>query len=451
MKKGEKHIAFDEFRRYRANEMTAEERNAFEKELQKDPFLAEAFEGMEQLSPEELTLQIHELSAQISSPRKRRKIRFVAAAASILILVSIGILWLQINTHDPVPELTQTEKIEHPAEVQEKQSVPVLTDTNTDVPIAEIAVEPEPDKPQKEEAEREQLTAVPKLPETTPVMPLLEKKEPELVAETIEKEANMPAEALSGRVQGITIQGKDTPQMKSGVVKRVVPDADIRIRGYTTIRSNKTPSTVKVLRGKVISASDKLPLPGASIVENETSNGTVTDIDGNFELPLTDSLSTVTASFIGMETKVISPADSLSAIIELEPDQLALDEVVVVGYGVQKKQSVTGSVTRIGPDLKMENRPAEPVSGYKTYYDYLKTEAILPAGYPSDKAVVKLRMHINAGGAIDSIENLNEADETLVDKAKQIVLNGPDWNPEFSNNKNVDSRVKLRIVFRKEK
>ncbi|MCK3684312.1 carboxypeptidase-like regulatory domain-containing protein [Maribellus sp. YY47] len=452
MKNRKKHIVFDDFRRYRANEMTPDERNAFEKELQKDPFMAEALEGLEQLSPEEMSLQLLELSKQISSPKKKRKIRFVAAAASILILVSIGILWLQISKQDPVPELTQTEKMEHPAAVQEKQTEPELKDTEEELPIAEIEVEPDTEELQQEKTETDKITTAPKPKEAAPVVLPIEKKEPVVVAEALEeKEEELPIEALSGRVQGVTVQSKITPQMKGSVAKHVAPGAEIRIRGYATLQSNPTPPAVKVLKGKVISASDKLPLPGVSIVENGTSNGTVTDVEGNFVLPLTDSLSTVTANFIGMEAKVISPTDSLSSIIELEPDQLALDEVVVVGYGVQKKESLTGSVTKVSPELPTEKLAAEPVSGYKTYYEYLKSEAILPADYPNEKEVVRLRIKLNKKGEIESIENLNHADETLVEKAKQIVLNGPAWKPELLDDKQVDSTVKLRIVFRKEK
>jgi len=246
------------------------------------------------------------------------------------------------------------------------------------------------------------------------------------------------------------LQVESSPLEKSAT-RRLEPNENIRIRGYATIKSTGTPANAKVLRGKVISASDKFPLPGVTIVENGTSNGTVTDADGNFVLPLNDSISTVTANFIGMKPKVISPADSLSSIIELEPDQLALDEVVAVGYGVQMKQSVTGSITKIEPELKTEKLAAEPVSGYKTYNEYLNSEAILPPNYPNDKEVIRLRIQLNGSGEIESIENLNQADETLFEKAKQIVLNGPAWKPELLNNKKVDSSVKLRIVFRKEK
>ncbi|MCE4564568.1 carboxypeptidase-like regulatory domain-containing protein [Maribellus sp. CM-23] len=445
MKKGERHIGFDDFRRYRTNEMTLAERNAFEKELQKDPFMADALEGMEQLSPEEISQHVQELSARIPTPKKSRKIRFIAAAASILILISMGILWLQINQENPVPELTQTKKMELPPEVQKKGDMSLITDTDTTFTINEIEIEPELDEP--EITETDIISIVSKPEKAARVMAPIERKEPKMLAEAFDKEKNQPVEMLTGRVAGVTVQRKDSPKIR-GVAGHVATDDNIRIRGYATVAS---PAKGKTLRGKVISGTDKLPLPGAALTEKGTANGTLTDIDGNFVLPLKDSLSTVTVSFIGMVSKEISPADSLNATIELDEDMLALDEVVVVGYGTQKQQNLTGSVTEVSPAPQSQKLAAEPVSGHKAYREYLNREAILPPSYPEDKVVIKLHINFNRNGVIQSIENLNQADETLFAKAKQIIIDGPAWNPELVNGEKVDSSVKLRIVFRKEK
>ena len=446
MKKGEKHIGLNDFSRYRANEMTADERNAFEKELQKNPFMADALEGMEQLSPEEISQLVNELSARISKPKKSRKIRFIAAAASILILVSIGILWLQINQHNPVPEVTQTKKMELPPEVQKKGDLSPLTDT--ELSINEIEIEPQLDEP--EITATDIVPIVSKTEKAARVMAPIEKKEPKMLAEALGKEKNQPVEMLTGRVAGVTVQRKDTPKIR-GIVSHVATEDNIKIRGYATVAAQRPPTRGKTLRGQVISGTDKLPLPGVSLTEKGTANGALTDIDGNFVLPLKDSLSTVTVSFIGMVSKEISPADSLNAIIELEEDVLALDEVVVVGYGTQKQQNLTSSVTEVSPASQSQKLAAEPVPGYKTYREYLNTEAILPPNYPEDKVVIKLLINLNRNGAIQSIENLNQADETLFEKAKQIIADGPAWNPELVDGKKTDSSVRLRIVFRKQK
>lgn len=91
------------------------------------------------------------------------------------------------------------------------------------------------------------------------------------------------------------------------------------------------------------------PVIGASILEKGTTNGTITDFDGNFTLNVAPG-ATLVISYIGyknQEMKVI-PGKSLNII--LQEDTETLEEVVVVGYGVQKKSDVTGSVTSVGKE-----------------------------------------------------------------------------------------------------
>ena len=446
MKGNNKHIDFEAIRRYRADEMTPEERNAFEKELQKDSFLAEAFEGMEQLPPEEIAQHIRELSSQVSSPKKNDKFRFAAAAASVLILVSIGILWFQIQKENSVPKVTQAEKIESPSEVQEKEPItvqpePVRVVTKTDLKKLQ---------PLQAKVETKKALKTTELAEMSPKILPIEKKEPEVAAnvqEETETELEL-AEALTGKVQGIMVDSKDL-QLTKSATNQAKPDGNIRIRGYAKLDSDKTIVTTKTLRGKIISAADKMPLPGVTLAEKGSSNGAITDVEGNFELPLIDSNSTVVVSFIGMESKEISPADSTTAIIELEPDQLALDEVVVVGYGVQKKESVIGSKTLVETENQLRLEQAAPLGGYKELREYLGKNALLPNDYPKKKEVVRLKISLDAQGKIQGFQNLNDAPEALFEKVKSLILKGPKWQPALNDKQPTKSFVKLRVVFQK--
>ena len=91
-----------------------------------------------------------------------------------------------------------------------------------------------------------------------------------------------------------------------------------------------------------------IPLPGATILEKGTSNGVITDFDGNFEIT-TSSNSQLEISFIGYKTKTIE-SSSKPLEITLEYDAAALDEVVVIGYGESKQRDLTGSVSSINMD-----------------------------------------------------------------------------------------------------
>ncbi|MFI1772416.1 SusC/RagA family TonB-linked outer membrane protein [Thalassobellus citreus] len=105
-----------------------------------------------------------------------------------------------------------------------------------------------------------------------------------------------------------------------------------------------TSSKIKV-SGAVLDVSG-VPVPGVNVIEKGTNNGVVTDFDGNFNLSV-KSNGTIVFSFIGMETQEI-PVDGQTLInVTLKEDTEALDEVVVVGYGKQKREEVTGSVATV--------------------------------------------------------------------------------------------------------
>ena len=100
-----------------------------------------------------------------------------------------------------------------------------------------------------------------------------------------------------------------------------------------------------VLRGIVVSANDQEPIIGASVVEKGSTNGTVTDMDGRFQLSVKKGAKLV-ISYIGYVTKEITPVGTAQIRVELSEDNNLLDDVVVVGYGTMRKSDVTGAVTR---------------------------------------------------------------------------------------------------------
>jgi TonB-linked SusC/RagA family outer membrane protein len=92
------------------------------------------------------------------------------------------------------------------------------------------------------------------------------------------------------------------------------------------------------------------PLPGASIVEKGTANGTQSDFDGNFSLEVTNENATLVISYIGFAKKEIEVNGRTSFDIILEESAAGLDEVVVVGYGTQRKSDFTGALSSLKSD-----------------------------------------------------------------------------------------------------
>src|SRR5690606_34232449 len=102
----------------------------------------------------------------------------------------------------------------------------------------------------------------------------------------------------------------------------------------------------------IVLDSEGLPLPGATIIEKGTNNGTQADFDGNFQLKTSKEDAILVVSFVGFSTKEVAIAGQSSIKVSLEIDAAALDEVVVVGYGTQKKTDVTGAISSIsGEDI----------------------------------------------------------------------------------------------------
>ncbi len=116
----------------------------------------------------------------------------------------------------------------------------------------------------------------------------------------------------------------------------------------------------KTVSGKVTDQSGE-PIPGASIVMKGTTTGTISDMDGNFTLAGVPGDATLVFSFVGMTTQEIPVGNQSSFNIVMEEGILGLDEVVVVGYGTQKKVNMTGSITSVKTD-DLQNIPASNLS-----------------------------------------------------------------------------------------
>ena len=101
--------------------------------------------------------------------------------------------------------------------------------------------------------------------------------------------------------------------------------------------------------GTVLSSEDNLPIVGANVLLKGQNSGTSTDFDGNYQISA-DKGAVLVFSYIGFETQEVILADQKSIHIILEPNTAALEEIVVVGYGTQRKKEVTGAVTVVGSE-----------------------------------------------------------------------------------------------------
>lgn len=141
------------------------------------------------------------------------------------------------------------------------------------------------------------------------------------------------------------------PLLADGNKKLTVPALGF---GVLTLPTSETINLQKV-SGTVTDGNGE-PIPGATVVIEGSTTGTVTDIDGKFSLEVPDG-AVLLFSFIGYQTQRINPGNQSNLAITLLEDATSLDEVVVVGYGVQQKVNLTGAISTVDFDDELTNRP----------------------------------------------------------------------------------------------
>ncbi len=166
-------------------------------------------------------------------------------------------------------------------------------------------------------------------------------------------------------------------EIKKGVIRtnkllqQILSKGDFNIAlgvNNTIIIKEKTPDIVKkqiknqgIKVSGIITDSNNQPLPGANILEKGTTNGAQSDFDGKFSLNVKDGNAILVISYLGFITREVVISNQSQLSIVLKDDSAKLDEVVVVGYGRQKKANLTGAVANIDGD-DINQRPITQAS-----------------------------------------------------------------------------------------
>ncbi len=142
------------------------------------------------------------------------------------------------------------------------------------------------------------------------------------------------------------------------------------------------------IKGKVTGADDGEGLPGVTILVQGTSQGTITDIDGNYQLKADDNAK-LEISFIGYKTQVVNVSGRSTVDVSLEIDVQALDEVIVIGYGEQKKKENTGAVGRIDSEQLVKNATADLGTALQGQIAGVNVQAV--SGQPGAGSNIQIR------------------------------------------------------------
>jgi TonB-dependent starch-binding outer membrane protein SusC len=194
------------------------------------------------------------------------------------------------------------------------------------------------------------------------------------------------------------------------------------------------------ITGTVTDAEKAQPMPGVTVRVNGTTQGTTTDVNGKYSIQLKDGSSVLIFSFIGYETQEITVGAQSVIDVTLNEDVTSLEEIVVVGYGVQKKSVVTGSISSVSSD-DLNNasitRPEQALQG-KT----AGVQVTSISGSPGSNMKVRVRgyssnneaepLYIVDGVKTSNISNLDPNDinsmEVLKDAASAAIYGAEGGN-----------------------
>lgn len=363
------------------------EAHRLEKESMKDPFLADAIDGYNQVEGNH-EQRIEQLRIQISarSTKKRNTYAIIWSVAACLVIgfgISSYFLFLKETPEPVIPIIPQ------------KEIALVPTKTKTDsTPISPVSTK-QAEKKDIIAKSRTTISKPPSAPITT--MPMEEETSDQMVAATDE--------------EVIMTTGASDPES----VKKM------RIAKMAVIPTND------IIKGKVTDQKGE-PLIGASVMYKGTNIGTVTDVNGEFSLLKKAENKQLTAQYIGYDPVEVPVDTSRTMLIAMNEDQKGLSEVVVMGYGVNKKAN-------------KDNTP-QPVDGKRKYQKYLKENLVRPTDETCAqvKGKVVLTFLVNRDGRPFHIKVKKSLCESSDKEAIRLVQEGPDWT---YGNKQAEVTVKF--------
>jgi len=465
-----------DFSDYLGGGLRGKDRNAFERRLQKDPFEAEAAEGLGLVSREEMEEDLRTAALKIRRRiSRKRRIAWYSAAAAIASLMIVATIFFTVDDGNMDRYLTAPEFEEAAKEKPDAPSM-IKKETRKDV-IPDAADGKAADILQGAGKEEEPVTGAgtedESLPGTDPeedrVQAKVQEEEPllkEVADDTEVRELNLQDQAMKAtRQDAAQSRLKQDTEDHSQATARAEEKGGtetIRAEGYEDEITqqlqgqfagiNVTQNLQGEVSGIVYSADDLEPLPGVTLFIKGSTAGTVSGVDGRFSLKKADvSGSTLVATYIGMQTEEIPLDYSQPMEIAMVPDAVQLDEVVVVGQTSSAKTMLTGAVTKVEPEpgAATEYTSASPVAGIIDYKQYIDSTLTYPADTASgNREVVVLKFSVTPGGRPYDFEEVRSPGAPFTREAIRVITEGPDWIPTTRDGIYVDDQVRLRIVFR---
>ncbi len=398
----------NDIERYRNGQMSPSEMHALEKKALSDPFLADALEGAMAIEPAAFSEDVASLQKAIhGATNKSRTVFFtpLRMAAGIALIVGVGAIiffmnpsddQLMISKAEPPPTLSSPK----PDSMETTSSSGAASEQTEQSKATEIAEAPKPTV-QSKKSKDEPATTPRELADSNDPTPVVEAEESEAVAKQPPVTASEDSSPLQGQAAGIT-----------------------------TVNSHR-------IKGHVVAMEDGLPLPGVNVMIKGTTQGTTTDLRGDFSLDVPDQ-SLLVFSFVGLETEEKSVPPQGTLRVDMKEDVSQLSEVVITRAALPRPETEE-------PIVKL----AEPVGGFKAYNRYLEDNLRYPQ-QALDKQVkgrVVVEFNVGVDGKLDNFVVMRGLGYGCDDEVIRLVKEGPEWIPSTEDNKAVETSVRVRMRF----
>lgn len=387
---------------YIRGQRQGKEANQLERKAMEDPFLQDAIDGYDSVEGDHISA-IEELEHSISSKKRTRRPVWIWVAAAVVVLL-IGIPLL-LNPPYPPEEITvaSTESIVPKEEVE----TPLLKEDSLLVADHHRPLEKQDPEPQLA------LSPPPVAVETMPRETI-----EELVAEDIkiEEEEEFRSDIVkSTSVRELGIAALQTDRAES-IYAGGVPESSPR-------------SNTLFVSGRMVDETGA-PIQGVTIHLPNTHAGTVSDSLGNFGLlvPKKEKEKLV-ASYIGMHSAEIPLKENVGDIM-MKSDDMALNEVVVVGYGTRKKRSFAGSVSAVEDTITF---------GEEEFKEYF-AEHYDKSTCADQKITFEVEFFIDPIGRPAQVKLIENACPELETEIRRLLLGSPSWS---KTNRKVTLRIEL--------
>jgi hypothetical protein len=472
-----KKLSYKDFRAYFSNNMQNNQKHDFEKEIMRDVFEEEAFDGLSTLSKGERDSDILELKYAVKSRAKKAKTLvpvWFRYAAGVVILIGVGLSVLLFNNtfwqgsvlkEQISEEMEVADSLINSAE-KEIQQIAGIKDTLVQQGILADNRQEEGPKDKKQESTSEDIVLNEIILEFEEV-----DEESEMEIADLDLEENYADEsevAINFQEEEIEVAPQNIAELENKSerieIKEMNAGQDLqgKIKGLEVTKSQKRESLKKTkespimaqaanvnpktitINGKVVGAEDGLSIPGVSIVLKDNPNiGVVTDIDGKFEIALPENdeeLKTLIASFVGMQSAEIKLKGDSNLLVYMEADVLEMDEVVVTAYGVKRESEDVDEYKKAQPPFfkglqEFKNQILDEL-------DYSKVKK------STEKHKIRVSIYLDSYGAIQKIEFKKSSNIIFNQEIERIIREYGSWTPAEKNGSTVDSVVNFTLKIK---